>query len=153
MPTAASIMAWLHIMAVVVAVGGSAFALLMLRPTALTLMEPAEAMRLMGAVQARFRWTVWTAIAVFVVTGVYLAWEYRGIDSVDLLFDTTFGRTLFVKSVLAIVLFAGVLSVTLPVSWLAWFRQRQVTILRLNLAVATVIVLFATFMIRRGGLV
>ena len=148
----ASVMAWLHILAVVVAIGGSAFALIFLRPRALALMEPPEAMRLMGAVQMRFRWAVWTALVAFVVTGVYLAWEFRGVTTVDALFDSSFGRTLLVKSLLALVLFAGALSVTLPFAWLGWARQRQLVILRTNLVVAAVIVLLATFMVRSGGL-
>ena len=61
-------------------------------------------------------------------------------------------RTLFVKSLLALLLFAGVFAGTLPLSWLAWARQRAVPIMRMNIVVATLIVLLAAFMVRAGGL-
>ena len=148
----ASIMAWLHILAVVLAIGGSAFALLFLRPQVLKQLEPPQAMQLMGSVQARFRWVIWSAIVLFIVTGLWLSWEFRGVQSAELLFDTSFGRTLLVKSILALVLFANALAITLPWRRLAWFRQRQVTNMRANLLLGAAIVLLATFMVRAGGL-
>ncbi len=148
----ASLMAWLHIVAVVVAVGGTVFVVYFLRPQAMAVLEPPQVGALMGAIAMRFRWAAWTALVVFVVTGLYLAVELRGITTVDALFDSSFGRTLFVKSLLALVLFAGVLAGTLPLSWLGWARQRAVPIMRMNIAVAAIIVLLAAFMVRAGGL-
>ena len=147
----ASIVAWAHIGAVVVAVGGSAFVLFVLRPLVLRTMEPSVAMSLMGAVQLRFRWLIWGAILVLVVTGVWMAMEFRGITSLQALTHTSFGQTLVVKSLLSIVFFAGALSVTLPISWLASFRRHQVAIFRFNLLGAVVITLLATLMVRQGG--
>ena len=148
----ASVMAWLHILAVVVAVGGTVFVVYFLRPQAMAVLEPPQAGRLMGAIAMRFRWLAWAALVTFVVTGLYLAVELRGITSVSALFDTSFGRTLFVKSLLALVLFAGVLAGTLPLPWLAWARQRAVPIMQMNIVVAALIVLLATLMVRAGGL-
>ncbi|MSQ41024.1 MAG: hypothetical protein EXR55_05085 [Dehalococcoidia bacterium] len=147
----AGIVAWLHVVAVVVGIGGSAFVLFVLRPLALRTLEPPVAMRLMGAVQARFRWVIWGAILTFIVTGLWTAVAFRGMTSLDALFTTAFGRTLVVKSLLALLLFAGAFSVTLPVPWLAWFRQRQFYIMRMNLVLAAIIVLLATLLVRRGG--
>ena len=152
MPEVASVMAWLHIMAVVLAVGGTVFVVYFVRPQAMAVLEPPQAGQLMGAIAMRARWMAWAALGVFVVTGLYLAVELRGITTVDALFDTSFGRTLFVKSLLALVLFAGVLAGTLPLSWLAWARQRALPIMRMNIVVATLIVLLAAFMVRAGGL-
>ena len=146
----ASIAVWMHIVALVVAIGGSAFTLLVLRPLALRVLEPPVAMRLMGAVQARFRWVVWVAILGLIVTGLWSSMEFRNITSLDALFDTDFGRTLFVKSLLSLLLFANALAITLPFSWLAWFRQRAPTIMWVNLVLAAIIVLFASLMVRRG---
>ena len=148
----ASVMAWLHIVAVVVAVGGTVFVVFFLRPQAMAVVEPPQAGQLMGAIAMRFRWAAWTALVVFVVTGLYLAVELRGITTVDALFDSSFGRTLFVKSLLALVLFAGVLAGTLPFGWLGWARRRALPIMRMNIAVAALIVLLAAFMVRAGGL-
>ena len=148
----ASVMAWLHMVAVVVSVGGTGFVVFYLRPQAIAVLEPPQVGALMGAIAMRFRWAAWTALVVFVVTGLYLAVEFRGITSVDALFDTSIGRTLFVKSLLALLLFAGVLAGTLPLSWLGWARQRAVPIMRMNIVVAALIVLLAAFMVRAGGL-
>ena len=148
----ASVMAWLHIMAVVVAVGATVFVVFFLRPKAMAVLEPPQVGALMGAIGLRVRWVAWSAIAIFIVTGLYLAVELRGITSVDALFDTSFGRTLFVKSLLALLLFAGVFAGTLPLSWLAWARQRAIPIMRMNIVVATIIVLLAAFMVRSGGI-
>ena len=124
----------------------------MLRPLALRTLEPPVAMRLMGAVQARFRWVQWGAILLFIATGIWSAVQFRGMTSLDALVDTAFGRTLLIKSALALLLFANALAVTLPLRSLAWFRQRQPTIIAINLALAAVIVLLASLMVRRGGL-
>ena len=145
----ASIVAWVHIVALVVAIGGAAFSLLVLRPLALRVLEPPVAMRLMGAVQARFRWVIWGGILTLIVTGLW-SMDIRNITSSDALFDTDFGRTLVVKSLLALLLFANALAITLPFSWLAWFRQRAPTIMWINLILAAIIVLVASLMVRRG---
>ena len=152
MAEVASVMAWLHIMAVVVAVGSTIFVVVFLRPLAMAVLEPPQIGALMGAIGMRMRWVAWAAIAIFVVTGLYLAVELRGITTVDALFDTSFGRTLLVKSLLALLLFAGIFAGTLPLSWLAWARQRAVPIMKVNIVVATLIVLLAAFMVRVGGL-
>ena len=151
MTTLASIVAWVHIVTVVVAIGGAAFMLLVLRPLAMRTLEPPVMGQLMGAVMARFRWVQWGAITIFVVTGVWMAVQFRGITSFDALFNNDFGRALFIKSMLALVLFANALAVTLPLSRLAWFRRRQPTIIAINLALAAIIVLLASFMVRGGG--
>ena len=151
MTVAASFVVWAHIAALVAAIGGSAFAFLILRPLALKTLEPPVAMRFMGALQQRFRWVVWGSILVFIVTGLWSSWAFCGITSLDALFDTSFGRTLAVKSLLAVILFASALSITLPLPGLAWFRQRQATIFWINVSLAAVIVLLASLMVRRGG--
>ena len=141
MATLSSLVAWVHIVTVVVAIGGAAFMLLVLRPLAMRTLEPPVMGQLMGAIAARFRWVQWGAIALFVVTGVWMAVQFRGITSFDALFNNDFGRALFINA----------LAVTLPLSRLAWFRQRQPTIIAINLALAAIIVLLASFMVRGGG--
>ena len=147
-----SLVGWVHITAVVVVIGGSALVLLFLRPLALKTLEPPVAMGLMGALQMRFRWAIWGAILLLVVTGVWSAVAFRGMTSLDALFNTPFGQALLIKSVLAAVLFGNALAITLPLSWLGWFRKRAPTIMHINLVLATVIILVASFLVRRGGL-
>ena len=78
----ASVLSWVHIATAVVGIGGAAFSVLLLRPTAFSVLEPPLAQKLMGAVAMKFRWVIWTAIVLFVITGVWLAIGYRGINSV-----------------------------------------------------------------------
>ncbi len=144
--------AWIHVVSVVVAIGGVTFLLFILRPTVMRVMEPPEAMRLMGAIQMRWRWVVWTALALWVVTGFWMAWGFRGMTSFDAVFDTSFGRTLLVKSALAGMLILIALALTLPVDGLAWFRRHQVGLIRFNLSLALVITLLASLMVRYGGI-
>ena len=135
-----------------VVVGGSAFALLFLRPLMLKNLEPAVAMGLMGAIQARFRWVIWIGIVILIVTGAWMSGVYRGITDMDGLTATSFGQALSVKSLLSLLLYASALSITLPWGWLGWFRVRQLVFMRLNLVLATVIVLLAALLVRNGGL-
>ncbi|MBM3945955.1 MAG: hypothetical protein FJ315_00950 [SAR202 cluster bacterium] len=152
MPTAASIMSWLHIVAAVLTVGGAVFGLFFLRPAALKSLEPPVVQRLMGSIELRFRWVIWTAILIWIVTGLWLATSFRGITTGDELFGNTYGRTLLVKSILALVLFGGALSITLPSTRLRWFQARRPAVQRFNIAIAVIIILLAAFMVRRGGL-
>lgn len=145
-------MAWLHILAAVVAVGGNVYALLLLRPAALRALGRDGAAKLMGAIMLRFRWVVWAAIVVWVVTGLWLMTEFRGIRTLADATAGPAGRTLLVKSLLSLLFYAGILSITLPAKRLVWFRARQVRIIQLNLAVAAVIILLATFTVRSSGL-
>ena len=144
--------AWIHIVSVVVPIGGVTFLLFVLRPTVMRVMEPPEAMRLMGAIQMRWRWVVWVALALWVITGFWMAWAFRGMTSLDAVFDTSFGRTLFVKSALAGILMLIALTLTLPLDGLAWFRRHQVGFIRFNLVLAVVIILLASLMVRYGGI-
>ena len=145
------IVAGVHIGAVVAAIGGTAFVLFILRPVVLGTMPPPDAMRVMAAIQMRFRWVIWASISVLVVTGLYLASEFHGIRSFGDLWNGSFAKTLTIKSLLSLVLFGGALSVTLPLPWLAWFRQRQPVVMRTNLILAATIVVLASLMIRSGG--
>ena len=148
----AAIMSWLHISAAVAAVGGVAFILMTLRPSAMAALEPPVMGKLMGQIARRFRWIVWGAIAGFTVTGLWLATAYRGINTGAELTANSYGRTLLVKSILALVLFASAFAVTLPIKQLAWFRAHALQFQRLNLTLAFIIILLAAFMVRAGGL-
>jgi len=140
-----------HVGSVVVAIGGVSFILFILRPTALRLMEPPEAMRFMDAIQMRWRWVVWVSLSLLVITGFWMAWAFRGMTSLDVVLDTSYGRTLLVKSALAGLLMLIAMTLTLPVEGLAWFRRHQVGLIRLNLSLAAVIVLLASLLVRYGG--
>ena len=142
----------MHIASVVVAVGGLAFAFLVLRPVALKAFEPPVAMGFIGEVILRFRWVTWSAIALLIVTWIWMSWAFRGVTTVDALFASSFGRTLAVKSRLAVAFFVNALGATIPLPTLPWFRQRTVPIFWINIMLAAVITLLASLMVRNGGL-
>jgi uncharacterized membrane protein len=145
--------AWVHVASVVVAIGGVTFILFVLRPTVLRLMEPPEAMRFMGAVQMRWRWVVWGSLSLLVITGFWMAWAFQGMTSLDVVLDTSYGRTLLLKSALAGLLMLIAMTLTLPMGGLAWFRRHQVGLIRFNLSLAAIIVLLASLLVRYGGII
>lgn len=67
----------LHLLFVVLWVGGMAFALMALRP-ALATLEPAQRMALMGGVHKRFFLIVWHAVVIVLLTGYWLLFGYYG---------------------------------------------------------------------------
>ena len=140
MPILAGIISWLHISAAVFTVGGITFILLTLRPATMAALEPPTVGKLMGQIALRFRWVVW------------LAMVYRGLTGPSDAMTTSYGRTLLIKALLSLVLFASALLTTLPMKRLAWFRARALTFQRLNAALAFIIILLATLMVRAGGI-
>ena len=109
-------------------------------------------MSFLGQAMLRFRWVTWSAIALAIVTGVWMSWAFRGVTTVDALFASSFGRTLAVKSQLAVAFLVNALGATIPLPTLPWFRQRTVPIFWINIMLAAVITLLASLMVRNGGL-
>jgi uncharacterized membrane protein len=152
MGVAASIMSWLHIVAATLTIGGAVFGLFFLRPLALKSFDGPTVQKLMGGLEQRFRWVIWSAIIIWIVTGLWLATSFRGITTGGELVDNSYGRTLLVKSILAIALFVGALSITLPYKQLGWFHRRRPRVQLFNIIMAVTIILLAAFMVRSGGL-
>ena len=63
---------FLHILSVVIWVGGMFFAYMALRPVAAERLEPAQRLSLWEGVFGKFFPWVWISIAVILITGVYL---------------------------------------------------------------------------------
>ena len=61
---------WLHVTAVVIGVGGMAFLLFILMPS-LGALDPEHRDLLAKQVMDRFRWVIWSAIIVLLVSGLY----------------------------------------------------------------------------------
>jgi uncharacterized membrane protein len=72
----------LHVIAVVIWVGGMFFAYMVLRPVAAGQLEPPVRLRLWAGVFGLFFPWVWTAIAVILATGFWLIFAYGGMGSV-----------------------------------------------------------------------
>ena len=69
----------IHLLAVLIWVGGMFFAHLVLRPAAVETLEPPQRLKLLDAVFRRFFNWVWGAAGAILVTGFYLIYLYGGI--------------------------------------------------------------------------
>jgi uncharacterized membrane protein len=73
----------LHLLAVILWVGGMFLAYVVLRPAAVEILEPPYRLRLWDAVFRRFLGWVWGAVGVLLVSGFYLMYLYGGIANVS----------------------------------------------------------------------
>jgi uncharacterized membrane protein len=69
----------IHLLAVLIWVGGMFFAHMVLRPAAAETLDPPQRLRLLEAVFRRFFNWVWGASGAILVTGFYLIYLYGGI--------------------------------------------------------------------------
>lgn len=68
----------LHILSVIVWVGGMFFAYMVLRPSAVEVLEPPLRLRLWVTVFTRFFVWVWAAVALILLSGLYMMHLYGG---------------------------------------------------------------------------
>jgi len=72
---------WLHVLAVVVWVGGMFFAYVVLRPAAATLLEPPQRLPLWQATLKRFFVWVWIAVGLILGSGAWMIHVLGGFTS------------------------------------------------------------------------
>ncbi len=68
----------IHLLAVLVWVGGMFFSYVVLRPAAVDVLQPPERLRLWDDVFLRFFTWVWGALCLILVTGLYMVYQYGG---------------------------------------------------------------------------
>ncbi len=68
----------IHLLAVVIWVGGMFFAYMVLRPAAVDTLQPPERLCLWSNVFQRFFNWVWSAVGIILVTGFYMIYQYGG---------------------------------------------------------------------------
>lgn len=73
----------LHLLSVLVWVGGMFFAYMVLRPAAVDVLQPPERLRLWDNVFRRFFNWVWGAAGIILVTGLYMIYQYGGMAHVQ----------------------------------------------------------------------
>jgi uncharacterized membrane protein len=133
---------WIHVTAAVIGVGGMAFLLLILMPS-LGALPPEQRDLLAKRVMDRFRWVIWLAILVLLISGLYSVRQYY--------WEVAWGKSwalLTVKIILAFLVFVLALALTLPLKLFDWVRARP----RLWLAIAVglaVAVIFISAYLRR----
>ena len=71
-----------HVLSVMLWVGGIFFAYAVLRPTAVEVLQPPERLRLWNRIFARFFKWVWGLIYLFLVSGFYLVYQFGDIKHV-----------------------------------------------------------------------
>jgi len=133
----------IHVTAAVISVGGLAFLLLVLVPS-LGNLQSEQRDLWAKQVMNRFRWVLWTAIIVLLVSGLYSIREYY--------WEVAWGKSwmlLTVKIVLAFVVFVIALALTLPLKLFNWVRARRQVWLSIAVGLA-VTVLFISAYLRRG---
>ncbi len=72
----------IHLLGVVIWVGGMFFAYMVLRPAAVDTLQPPERLRLWNNVFQRFFNWVWSAVGAILVTGFYMIYQYGGMAHV-----------------------------------------------------------------------
>jgi uncharacterized membrane protein len=136
-----SVSLWLHVAAVVLAIGGTAFVVFVLGPTMRRASGEAQQQILTG-VRARFFPIVWGCIAIIIVSGLAAAGSLQVLRPA-VLFSTPYGWLLSTKVLLALILFACALLITLPGERLSRFRSRAAQYQRMIVSIAAIIILIA----------
>jgi uncharacterized membrane protein len=72
---------FLHVLAVVVWVGGMFFAYMALRPVAASVLEPPQRLTLWAGVFDRFFPWVWASVVLILATGLYMLMLLGGVDA------------------------------------------------------------------------
>src|SRR5512135_1558720 len=68
----------IHLISVLIWVGGMFFAYMVLRPAAVDVLQPPERLRLWNNVFSRFFNWVWGAVGLILATGFYMIYQYGG---------------------------------------------------------------------------
>ncbi len=133
---------WVHVSAAVIGVGGMAFMLFILFPS-VGILSQEQRDGLLKIVLGRFRWVAWSVIFLLLASGLY---------NVKLVWLVPWGpywKFLTIKIVLALVIFAIVLCLTIPLGIFNWFRQRRNLWLSIAFSLAMVVILISAYL-RRG---
>jgi uncharacterized membrane protein len=132
---------WVHVSAAVIGVGGIGFLAFILLPST-GILSADQRDLLMRVVQRRFRWVTWSVIVLLISSGLYnagLAWDVPW---------GTYWKFLTLKIILAFVVFAIVLSLTLPLKALERFRAKRRMWLSVAFAIAMVVILISAYLRR-----
>ena len=137
-----TILQWVHVTAVVLGVGGMAFLLIVLTP-GLGDLQPEQRERLFKQVTDRFRWVLGSSMALILLSGLYNIREYY--------WEVAWGKSwelLTVKIVLACIVFAIALAVTLPFKFLNWVRARRQIWLAIAVGISVVVIFISAYLRR-----
>jgi uncharacterized membrane protein len=134
-------MQWIHIVAVLVALGGVIFVRILLIPS-LHVLDRAQVPILLGKISSRFNPILWTCIGLILVSGVY------NVTTSSFLFSSWYKLVLSIKILLALTLFTINLALTLPISAFSKIQKDRPKWLLVNIALGTVILLLSAYLRR-----
>jgi uncharacterized membrane protein len=104
-------------------------------------LQPEQRDLLAKQVMDRFRWVLWTAIIVLLVSGLYNIREYY--------WEVVWGKSwalLTVKIVLALVAFVIALALTLPLKLCDWVRARRQVWLSIAVGLAVAVIFISAYL-------
>ena len=133
---------WVHVIAAVIGVGGMASLLLILMPS-LGVLPPEQRDLLVKRVIRRFRWMIWSAMMLLLVSGFYSVRQYY--------WEVAWGKSwalLTVKIVLALFVFVIVLTLTLPLKVCDRVRARGRMWLSIAVGLAVTVILISAYLRR-----
>lgn len=136
----------LHLLSVVVWVGGMFFAYMVLRPCAADVLPPPERLRLWDKVLARFFNWVWGAVYLLFSSGLYMIYQYGGLGAVPHYLHLMLMLGLVMFAIFAYVFFSAYVRLNLAVANKEWEKAaaalatvRKLVALNLSLGVLTIL--------------
>lgn len=132
------LMRWIHILAAVVAVGGSTFMRLVLMPAAAETLDDEPHQRLRQAVMRRWRVFVHAGIGLLLLSGFY---NYLAVTRFDHKGQAGYHALIGVKILLALAVFALAIGLTSRKSWSETLRRDARRWLGLLVALAMAVVM------------
>jgi uncharacterized membrane protein len=135
----------IHLLAVIVWVGGMFFAYMVLRPAAVDVLQPPERLRLWDNVFRRFFNWVWVAVCLILATGFYMIYQYGGLAHAPHFVHAMLLLGLVMAGVYGYVFFACYVQLSLHVSRERWkeageilAKIRKLVALNLTLGLLTI---------------
>lgn len=137
----------LHVLAVVIWVGGMFFAYMALRPAAVATLEPPQRLPLWAATFARFFPWVWASVLTLLASGLYMISLYGGFGAVAHYIVLMFGLGVIMMLLFAHVYFApyqrlrrNVLAQQWPAAGSALGQIRLLIAINLSLGLLTILI-------------
>ncbi|MDP2761737.1 MAG: CopD family protein [Sideroxyarcus sp.] len=137
----------IHLLAVLVWVGGMFFAYIVLRPAAVDVLQPPQRLSLWDNVFRRFFNWVWVAVGLILVTGFYMIYQYGGIAHSSAYVHSMLMLGLLMSVIYAYAFFACYVPFNLHVAKQRWpeagallGKIRKLVALNLTLGVITIAV-------------
>jgi len=116
---------FVHVLGVLIWVGGMFFAYVALRPAAASLLEPAPRLTVWQATFRRFFFWVWLSVAGILASGLYMIHLFGGLSAVGIHVHAMFGLGVVMMLIFAHVFFAPYRRLTREVEQKNWKEAGQ----------------------------